>query len=59
MYGCFACMHVYAPPVCLVHTDQKVASDSIELKLQVIVNHHVVDGNQILVLWKTSQCSYH
>lgn len=47
----FMSMHLCAS----IHIDQKVASDSIELKLQVIVNHHVVDGSQILALWKTSQ----
>jgi hypothetical protein len=38
------------------HKGQKRALDTLGLKLQMVVNHHVGKGNQIPVLWKRHQC---
>lgn len=32
--------------------------DPLGLALQTVVSHHVDSGNQIHVLWKSTQCSY-
>lgn len=39
-----ACKSVHH--VCIVHRDQKRASDLLELELQTVLSHHVDAGNQ-------------
>jgi hypothetical protein len=46
--------HVYAVPIV---GGQKGVPDSMELKLQRVVSHHVGSGDGIWVLWKCSQCA--
>jgi hypothetical protein len=36
---------------------QKNLPYPLELELQIIVNNYVGVGNQIWILWKSSQCS--
>lgn len=48
MYEYFACA-AFVPVAMETH--------SLGLKLQMVVSHHVGDGNQTWVLWKSSQCS--
>lgn len=49
MYVCMCPMCMHALRV------QKKVSDSLELK--AVVNHHVGDGNQTMVLRKSIKCS--
>lgn len=48
-------MYFYVPCAYLVPTEAREVSDSLELKWQMAVSHHVVAGNQIQVYWKSSQ----
>lgn len=57
LFGCFACMHVCIPLVCLVLRGQKKASDSLALQLQKVVNYYVGSGNRTWVRCKSSKCS--
>ena len=40
------------------HYGQKRVLEPVELRLQMVVSHHVDAGNQSQVLCKSSQCSY-
>ena len=47
--SCFAGWYVWVPFTRSAHGGQKVARDSMELKLQVVVSHHVGAGNRTWV----------
>lgn len=53
----FVCMNMCAPCVRRSLKRSEEASDTLELKLQMGVNHHVCVANQILVLCKSSKHS--
>lgn len=43
--------------VCNAHRCQEMASDSLELKLQIVVSGHVGTENLSWVFWKGNTCS--
>lgn len=47
----FACIHVFALE------DQKRASDTLGLELQMLVSHHAHSRNQTQVLCNSNKCS--
>lgn len=57
VYGCF-CLHARLCTMCVPSWGgvQNMASDPVELKLQIFVICHVDDGNQIRTLWKSNRC---
>lgn len=44
VYGCCACMYVFAPHVCSVLKGQKRVSDPLELELELVVSHQMDAG---------------
>jgi hypothetical protein len=59
IYECFAFMYVCVSCVWLVPMAvRRGHRNPLELELEMIVSHHVGAGNQIQVLWKSSQCAY-
>lgn len=50
-----ACMSVHYVHVWWCHGNQGRVLDTLELVLQVVVNHHVGVGSGTQVLWKSSQ----
>lgn len=48
MYVCTACVPM--------PSDQKIVLDPLELKLQVVVNHHVDTGSRTWILYKNNKC---
>lgn len=65
-YYYFMCMWLYLQ-VCVItscmhsaprHQQWILDLDSLNLKLQVIIRHHVSTGNQAQVLWNSRQCSF-
>lgn len=57
VYKLFPCVDVYAPYVCLVPVRLEKASDPLELRLLMVVNHHEDARNQTLLFWKSNKCS--
>lgn len=58
MYRWFAYRYVYTP---CVYTPgacggREKVPEVLELESQMIVGHHMGDGDQTHVLWKSSQC---
>lgn len=57
LFLCFAYMYIYMPWLVLVPKGgQMRASETLELELQMVVNHHVL-GIESQVFWKSSQSS--
>lgn len=52
----YVCLCVCVPMYGNWRRSEKVL-DPLELGSEMIVNHHVSDGNQMWVLWEISQCS--
>lgn len=50
-------IYVCVPRGCLVPRGQKKVSESLELKFQMVVSHHVGTGDCTQVLFKSSGCS--